>query len=158
MVGIEGKRQVFGFAIATCDGKTDIDAALPAVHQAGMKLVLVSGLFGVVAHYGDIAGWGLNEAGFCGNVELAIRRGNRTDSRLATFEAYVEILVGLDLLDSVKFEFDVTGGIGVNYQRLAVGLNDGSGQPITIFQGDLVGEECGGKSKKRSEGQQFKLA
>lgn len=47
--------------------------------------------------------------------------------------------LGLDVLDGVKLERDLTGG-GLKDQRLAIGLDDGPGQAVAVLQGDLVGK------------------
>src|ERR1700681_2467198 len=46
---VEGQRQVFGFAISSGDGKSHIDAAIPAMHYSGMQGFIVLVLFFVVA-------------------------------------------------------------------------------------------------------------
>jgi len=48
------------------------------------------------------------------------------------------VRVGLDLLNRVEFQADVTCGVGMNDESLAVGLHNRSGQAIPILQRDLV--------------------
>lgn len=48
--------------------------------------------------------------------------------------------VGLDGLDCAELERDLTGSVGVQDQRLAIGLDDSPGQAVAVFQGELVGE------------------
>jgi len=143
MVRIKGQSQVLGFAIASRDREAETDAALPAVHQAGVKFLLVSGLFGVIAEPRDIAGWCFHSAGFRSNGDLAVRRGDWPDGGFPILQTNVLFCFGLDLLDGVEFEFNIAGCIGMNDERLAVGFDDGSCQAITIFQSDLVSERCG---------------
>ena len=63
----------------------------------------------------------------------------------------MQFLVGLDGLNCVELEGDVSGGIGVQNERLAVGFDDGSGEAIAIFQGDLVGERERTEMARRSK-------
>src|ERR1700720_138985 len=51
--GIECNIQILGLAVAAGEGKTKIQAAIPALQKARMQALLVSSLFGGAAKHGE---------------------------------------------------------------------------------------------------------
>ena len=111
------------------------------MQEAGVERLFVGLLLGIVADQRDFFLRRFHGAGSLGSdFEFAIGCGDRAYYRLSAFDRDVKFGAGLDVLDGVEFERDLTGGVGVQDQRLAIGLDDSPGQAVAVLQGDLVGE------------------
>lgn len=80
---------------------------------------------GIFADQRDFFLWPFHSSGSLrGDLQVAIRSGDRAYHRLSTFDRHVKFGLGLRVLDGVDLEPDLTGG-GLKDQRLATGLDDG---------------------------------
>ena len=106
-----------------------------------MQRLVVCGLFGFTAdqrHF--LFGRFHGAPGLGGDFNFAIRSGDRADRRFPILQGDVQRLFALDLLNRVKLDGDISRRVGVQQQRLAVGLDDRARKAIAVLQSDLIGQ------------------
>jgi hypothetical protein len=105
-----------------------------------LDLVVVGFLLGIIADANDGIFGSDNKAGFfCGDFKFAIGGGDGADDGLAILQGKMERLRGYDGSDGIPLETDVTRKLGFQQKGFGVGLDDGSGQTVAIFQSHLIG-------------------
>ena len=139
---VKCERKVFRLAIAACNGKSQVESSSPPMLQPGMQRLLVSRLFDVVANECDIGGCGFHRAALGSHVELSAICADGPNQRLASFQADVKLLLGLDVLNAGKLNRKVALRVGMQNNRFPVAFDYGAGEVIAVFQRDLIGCQC----------------
>src|SRR5205085_3355602 len=103
-VGDKGQRQVFGFAIATGEGKADIRASLPAFQQAGMQAFFIKRLLVFTAKFLHAGKRLCHRASRSCHSNVAVRSSDISLDGLTIAERNVQRLAGCDLLDGRPVE------------------------------------------------------
>jgi hypothetical protein len=79
-----------------------------------MQRLVIGRLLGVVADERHVCPWSFHGAASLGrDINLSIGGAYRADGCLAIFEADVQLLFRLDVLNRVELKRDVTSGIGM---------------------------------------------
>lgn len=105
-----------------------------------VDLVVVGFLLGIVADADDGFFGGDHRAGLPGgDFKFSVAGGDYADDGLAVLESEMEGLCGDDGGDGVPLEIDVAGKVGFQQQRFGIGLDDGSGQSVAVFERNLIG-------------------
>lgn len=105
-----------------------------------LDLIVVSLLLRIVANDLDGILGGHDGAGVLGgDFKFAVTGCDGADNGLAVFEGEMQSLRRHDGGDSVPLDVDVAGEIGLDQKSFCIGLDDGSGQPVAVFQSYLIG-------------------
>ena len=89
--------------------------------ESGVERLFVGLLLGIVAHQRDFFLRRFHGAGSLrSDLQFAIVCGDRAYHRLSAFDRDVKFGAGFDVLDGFELEPDLTGGVGVQDQRLAI--------------------------------------
>jgi hypothetical protein len=105
-----------------------------------VDLVVVSLLLGIVAYTDDYLLCGDDWAGILGcDFKFAVSRGDGSDDGLAILEREMEGLGRDDGSHGFPLKGDVPCKFGLEQKSFRVGLDDGSGQAVAIFESHLIG-------------------
>ena len=77
------------------------------------------------------------------DLDLSVLRGDRSHNHLSAREADVKRLRGSDGVNRGPLEGHLTRSLCLEDERFGVRLDDGAGQAVSIFQGNLIREERG---------------
>ncbi len=105
-----------------------------------VDLIIVSFLLGIVTDAdNDVLGSGDRAGILGGHFEFAIARGDDADYRLAILKSEMERFRGNDRSNGVPLERNVASELRLEQKGFLVRLDDGSAQPVAIFQCYLIG-------------------
>ncbi len=153
--GIKSEIEILSLAVAAGQGEPQIQPASPIPVQRGMERSLISRLLAFRANQGGGSLRHTHSALRRRDHEIGILRRHRARNQLLIRGGYEQLFIRGKILNRRPANTQVTGVLGLEQQRLAVGLNDSSCDLVPILQRNLlsVGRERAEQQSAKREAQ-----